>query len=56
MIMGCERDEGLDREEIFAQVKGHMTQSDVNAAIDYLSSDGHIYSTIDENHFKAIDG
>ena len=55
MIMGCSRDEGLSRDEIFAQLKGRMTQADVDGSLDYLSSDGHIYSTIDDNHFKAID-
>ncbi|ESP03409.1 hypothetical protein LOTGIDRAFT_237715 [Lottia gigantea] len=28
----------------------------VKDAIDFLSSEGHIYSTIDEDHYKATDG
>lgn len=24
-------------------------------AVDFLSNEGHIYSTIDENHFKSTD-
>ena len=37
------------------QVKGKMSKSEMDGAIDFLTSEGHIYSTIDDEHFKTID-
>lgn len=37
------------------QLNGKMSKKEVNDALDYLSGEGHIYSTIDDDHFKAID-
>ena len=31
----------------------NVPQNQVREAIEYLSAEGHIYSTIDENHFRA---
>merc|ERR1712096_178101 len=42
----------------YDQVYGMIRQSKVEMdnALDFLSSEGHIYSTIDEDHFKTTDG
>ena len=32
-----------------------MSKSEMDGAIDFLTSEGHIYSTIDDEHFKTID-
>ena len=37
------------------QLNGKMSKKEVDAALDYLSGEGHIYSTIDDDHFKALD-
>ena len=47
---------GCDRDTIFNQAKKTMSKSDMDNALDFLSSEGHIYSTIDEDHFKTTDG
>jgi replication factor A2 len=55
MILGCQRDEGLSRDELVSQLKGKVNKPDVDSSIEFLSSEGHIYSTIDDDHFKTID-
>merc|ERR1711972_162760 len=47
---------GIDRDTIFNQAKKSMTKNEMDNALDFLSSEGHIYSTIDEDHFKTTDG
>lgn len=31
----------------------NVSEAEIRNAIDFLSSEGHLYSTIDEDHFKA---
>ena len=40
--------------QVAQQLNGKMSKKEVDDALDYLSGKGHIYSTIDEDHFKAI--
>ena len=47
---------GIDRDSIFNQAKKSMSKTEMDGALDFLSSEGHIYSTIDEDHFKTTDG
>ena len=47
---------GCDRDTVFNQAKKVMSKTDMDNALDFLSSEGHIYSTIDEDHFKTTDG
>ena len=37
------------------KVKTKMSKQEMDSVLDYLSSEGHIYSTIDEDHFKTTD-
>ena len=30
-----------------------MAEQDVRAAVDFLANEGHLYSTIDDNHYKS---
>jgi len=55
MIAACSREEGINRDELFAQLKMKMSKSDLDNALDWLSGEGHIYSTIDDDHFKTTD-
>jgi len=45
-------EEGVSIQTLSSQLGG-MGESDIRNAIDFLSSEGHLYSTIDEDHFKA---
>ena len=33
-----------------------MSKSEMDGAIEFLSNEGHIYSTVDDEHFKSTDG
>jgi replication factor A2 len=47
--------EGVALDDVLRTLKS-VPNDQVRAAIEYLSSEGHIYSTIDENHFRASGG
>ena len=55
MVCGCDREEGIGKDELIGSLKGKIGASDVAASLDYLSGEGHIYSTIDDDHYKAIE-
>ena len=56
MISGCEHEAGLSRDELESGLKAKgVARADLDAALDFLSSEGHIYSTVDDDHFKAIE-
>nr|ACO10572.1 Replication protein A 32 kDa subunit [Caligus rogercresseyi] len=55
MIAGCMREEGISKEEIQNSLKGRVGPNALNDALYFLSGEGHIYSTIDEDHFKTTD-
>jgi replication factor A2 len=45
-------EEGASIQQLQSQLAG-MSEADIRTVIDFLSSEGHLYSTIDEDHFKA---
>ena len=47
---------GIDRDTIFNQVKNRMSNVEMEDVLDFLSSEGHIYSTIEDDHFKITNG
>ena len=53
MVQGCTLDEGLHRNELMEMLKGVMSKKDLDDALSYLSDEGHIFSTMDEDHFKT---
>jgi replication factor A2 len=48
----CTTDRGLKIDQIFTDLRGKMTEPQLRSALNYLTSEGHVYSTIDEDHFK----
>lgn len=46
--------EGASVESVCKQIKG-VPEKAIRDAIEFLSSEGHIYSTIDDDHYKATD-
>lgn len=56
ILSGCTREEGLSRDEMMQTLRGNMSRKDLDDALEYLSGEGHIYSTTDEDHFKTTDG
>uniref|UniRef100_A0A0P4VYW3 Replication protein A C-terminal domain-containing protein n=1 Tax=Scylla olivacea TaxID=85551 RepID=A0A0P4VYW3_SCYOL len=47
---------GYSREHIKAKLKGKVTPQQVDNVLFFLSSEGHVYTTVDEDHFRATDG
>ena len=56
VLSACTREEGLSRDEMLQSLKGRIVRKELDDALDYLSGEGHIYSTTDEDHFKTTDG
>jgi len=54
-IQACMTETGMEKSQIYNSMKGKISQRDVDAALEFLCSEGHIYSTIDEEHFKSTD-
>jgi len=55
MVSACPREEGLSKEELSKELNGKVGKAEIQSALDFLSSEGHIYSSIDEDHYKAMD-
>ena len=56
MIRQSMDEAGLDRDSIFNKLRMKMSKVEMDNALDFLSSEGDIYSTIDEDYFKTTDG
>uniref|UniRef100_A0A9L0IKP9 Replication protein A C-terminal domain-containing protein n=1 Tax=Equus asinus TaxID=9793 RepID=A0A9L0IKP9_EQUAS len=52
LITVCPRPEGLNFQDLENQLQ-HMTVASIKQAVDFLSKEGHIYSTVDDDHLKA---
>lgn len=48
----CTSERGLKIDQLFNNLRGQMNEQQLRNALNYLTSEGHVYSTIDENHFK----
>jgi len=55
MIKHSVEEDGITKDAIFTQVQEKMSQVEVEDTLKYLGSEGHIYTTVDANHFKATD-
>lgn len=55
VLQQCNNEEGLNSKGIQSMMSVKMSLSDIDKAVDYLVSEGHIYATIDDYHFKATD-
>ena len=55
IITSYKNDLGISSSEIKA-VLPSVSQTEVKKAIDFLADEGHIYSTIDDDHFKSTSG
>ncbi|KAM5247014.1 replication protein A 32 kDa subunit isoform 2-T2 [Ctenodactylus gundi] len=54
LIKACPRPEGLHVQDLRNQLQ-HMPLASIKQAVDFLSNEGHIYSTVDDDHFKSTD-
>ena len=55
MVAACEREEGIGRDELFSALQSKMSKKELDESLEFLSNEGHVYSTTDEDHFKTTD-
>jgi len=53
-VNACKDEQGVNVMELYNNLKSLNRQS-IQDALEFLSNEGHIYSTIDENHYKSTD-
>ncbi|NXY82202.1 RFA2 protein, partial [Alcedo cyanopectus] len=54
LIKSCPVPEGMSLQELKLQLH-NMSMSTIKQAVEFLSSEGHIYSTVDDDHYKSTD-
>ncbi|XP_068591635.1 replication protein A 32 kDa subunit isoform X2 [Cebidichthys violaceus] len=54
LIRGCHDAKGISIQEL-KQRLGVMSMNVIKQAVEFLSNEGHIFSTIDEDHYKSTD-
>lgn len=55
VIQAARSDDGASRETIVAGVRGRVPRNEVEQVLEFLSNEGHVYNTTDDDHFKATD-
>ncbi|XP_071486691.1 replication protein A 32 kDa subunit-like [Diadema antillarum] len=55
LITGCRDEEGISMDALCRKLQ-RMSRDAIRKAVEFLSSEGHIYSTIDDDHFKSTEG
>jgi replication factor A2 len=55
-ISQCKMDQGISMSDLIRNVgsKG-FNEKNIRTAVDFLCNEGHVYSTIDDEHFKSTD-
>ncbi len=54
-ISKCTAQIGISVDCIIDSFKEKYNAMEVRSAIEWLSDEGHVYSTVDDIHFKAVD-
>lgn len=52
VLATCTSNRGLKIDQIFNDLRGQISEPQLRSALNYLMNEGHVYSTIDEDHFK----
>ncbi|KAM4701557.1 replication protein A 32 kDa subunit [Discoglossus pictus] len=55
LIKSCTGQEGMAFDDLKTRLHG-MNVNAIKQAVEFLSNEGHIYSTVDDEHFKSTDG
>jgi len=56
VIRQVQDEQGISRDQIYGSLMGQVNRGQVDETLEFLSSEGHIYSTVDDDHFKSTDG
>jgi len=54
MITSCQLEEGMAFADIKQRLRG-VSDAQIRSTLEFLSNEGHIYSTTDDDHFKSTD-
>ncbi|OXB74759.1 UNVERIFIED_CONTAM: hypothetical protein H355_003646 [Colinus virginianus] len=54
LIKNCHSPEGMSLQELKLQLH-NVSITTIKQAVEFLSSEGHIYSTVDDDHYKSTD-
>jgi len=54
-LTACQTSEGLNVDALSVSIR-NVPPAEIKKALDFLSNEGHIYTTIDDNHYKSTDG
>ncbi|XP_060778140.1 replication protein A 32 kDa subunit isoform X2 [Neoarius graeffei] len=54
LIKSCPEPQGISMQELKQRLSG-MSMTVIRQVVDFLSNEGHIFSTIDEDHFRSTD-
>ncbi|KAI4894355.1 hypothetical protein NFI96_032789 [Prochilodus magdalenae] len=54
LIKSCPEPQGISIQELKQRLSG-MNMTVIRQVVDFLSNEGHIFSTIDEDHFRSTD-
>ncbi|NWY06963.1 RFA2 protein, partial [Nothoprocta ornata] len=54
LIKNCPAAEGMSLQELKFQLH-NINMATIKQAVEFLSSEGHIYSTVDDDHYKSTD-
>ena len=46
-------DKGLSFDQLASKLNNQFTEPELREAVNYLQTEGHVYTTVDENHFKG---
>jgi replication factor A2 len=44
---------GVHVDDVVTQLNGRFTEAQVRESVEHLVNEGHLYSTIDDDHFKS---
>ncbi|KAG6443722.1 hypothetical protein O3G_MSEX002991 [Manduca sexta] len=55
LIQASTLEQGISKQDLYAALQDRMSQPELTSILDDLSGEGHIYSTVDEDHFRATD-
>lgn len=53
VVRECMDESGITVNEVASRLKAHFPEATVKRTLDFLSAEGHVYSTIDDDHFSA---
>jgi len=55
IICSAREESGMHKDQIIAAVKNKINQKELMEILDFLSNEGHVFSTVDDDHYKSTD-